>query len=61
MKGRYDLEIVDLYQRPDLARSEQIVAAPTLLRRLPLPIRRLIGDLSNEKRILLGLDLKELS
>jgi circadian clock protein KaiB len=57
LEGRYDLQIVDVYQQPALARSEQLVAAPTLIKKLPLPLRRLIGDMSNEDRILVGLDL----
>lgn len=56
--GRYQLEVIDVYQRPTLAKDEQIVATPTLIRVLPTPIRRLIGDLSNEERVLLGLDLR---
>jgi circadian clock protein KaiB len=59
LKNRYDLEVIDIYQQPNLARSEQIVAAPTLIKRLPLPMRRLIGDLSNQENVLLGLDLRE--
>jgi circadian clock protein KaiB len=59
LAGRYGLEIVDLYQRPALARGEQIIAAPTLIRTLPLPLRRLIGDMSAKERILVGLDLRE--
>jgi circadian clock protein KaiB len=58
LQGRYELEVVDIYQHPHLARDEQIVAAPTLIRRLPLPLRRVIGDLSDEKRVLRGLDLQ---
>ena len=58
LKGRYDLEIVDVYQKPTLAKDEQIVAAPTLIRKLPLPMRRIIGDLSDRDAVLLGLDLK---
>ena len=58
LKGRYSLEVVDIYQQPALAKDEQIVAVPTLIRRLPLPLRRLIGDLSNEERVLVGLDLQ---
>ncbi|MCX5682900.1 MAG: circadian clock KaiB family protein [Planctomycetota bacterium] len=58
LQGRYDLEIIDIYQQPTLAKGEQIIAAPTLIRKLPLPIRRLIGDMSNTDRILLGLDLR---
>lgn len=58
LAGRYDLQVIDLYQQPVLARGEQIVALPTLIRRLPVPLRRLIGDLSNRERVLVGLDLK---
>ena len=57
MKNRYDLEVIDIYQQPDLARRDQIVAVPTLIRRLPLPLRRLLGDLSNLESVLRGLDL----
>jgi circadian clock protein KaiB len=57
LEGRYDLEVVDIYQQPLLARGEQIIAAPTLVRQFPLPVRRIIGDLSNRERVLLGLDL----
>jgi len=58
LKGRYDLEIVDIYQRPNLAKGEQIIAAPTLIRKLPLPLRKFIGDMANEDRMLVGLDLR---
>ena len=58
LKGRYDLEVVDIYQQPTLAEGEQISAAPTLIKKLPLPLRRLIGDLSNTEQVLLGLDLR---
>ncbi|MFZ1933921.1 MAG: circadian clock KaiB family protein [Thermoguttaceae bacterium] len=58
LKGRYDLEVIDLAKQPELAREADIVAAPTLIKQLPLPLRRLIGDLSNKERVLLGLDLK---
>ncbi len=58
LRGRYHLEVIDIYQRPALARDEQIVATPTLIRELPLPIRRLIGDLSDVERVLIGLDLR---
>ena len=54
----YELKVVDVYQQPVLAKGEQILAAPTLIKYLPLPLRRFIGDLTNEDRILLGLDLK---
>ena len=57
LKGRYDLEVIDIHQHANLARDEQIVAVPTLIKRLPLPLRRLIGDLSNLKKVLFGLDL----
>jgi circadian clock protein KaiB len=57
LKGRYDLEVIDVYQQPVLARDEQIVAAPTLIKKLPLPLRRIIGDMSRRDRVLLGLDL----
>jgi circadian clock protein KaiB len=57
LKNRYDLEVIDIYQQPNLARDEQIVAVPTLIKLLPHPLRRLIGDLSNVKKVLFGLDL----
>ncbi len=58
LKGRYNLEVIDLAKQPELAREADIVAAPTLIKKLPLPLRRLIGDLSNKERVLLGLDLR---
>ncbi|HYM09562.1 MAG TPA: circadian clock KaiB family protein [Bryobacterales bacterium] len=58
LKNRYDLEVIDIYQQAHLARDEQIVAAPTLIKKLPPPLRRLIGDMSNLKEVLFGLDLK---
>jgi circadian clock protein KaiB len=57
LKGRYELEIVDVYQQPDVATDKMIIALPTLVKELPLPLRRLIGDLSNKKQVLAGLDL----
>jgi circadian clock protein KaiB len=57
LHGRYDLEVIDIYQQPALTKGEQIIAAPTLIKKLPLPIRRIIGDMSNRERVLLGLDL----
>ena len=57
LHGRYDLEIIDIYQQPVLAKGEQIIAAPTLIKKLPLPMRRIIGDMSNREHVLLGLDL----
>ena len=59
LEGRFELEVIDLYRRPELAREAQVVAAPTLVKRLPLPLRRLVGDLSNKSEVLLGLDIKE--
>lgn len=57
LKDRFNLEIIDVYQQPALAIENQIVAAPTLVKTLPLPLRRLVGDFSDEKRVLKGLDL----
>ncbi len=57
LKGRYQLEVIDIYQQPALARGQQIVATPTLIKYLPPPLRRVIGDLSKTERILFGLDL----
>jgi circadian clock protein KaiB len=58
LKGRYELSVIDIYQQPVLARDEQILAAPTLIKKLPLPIRKFIGDMSSKERILVGLDLR---
>jgi circadian clock protein KaiB len=58
LRGRYDLEVVDLYKDPALAKGEQIIAAPTLIKKLPLPLRRLIGNMADRKKILVGLDLR---
>ena len=58
LKDRYDLEVIDIYQQPDLARAEQIVAVPTLIKQHPAPQRRLIGDLSDLKKTLVGLGLE---
>jgi circadian clock protein KaiB len=60
LEGRYELEVIDLYQMPRLAKDEQIIAAPTLIKKLPLPFRRIIGDMSNVEKVLMGLDLKKL-
>jgi circadian clock protein KaiB len=57
LADRYHLEVIDLLEQPHLAREDQIVAIPTLVRRLPPPIRKMIGDLSNRERILVGLDM----
>ena len=59
LEGRYDLEVVDISRNPTLAEGEQIIAAPTLIKKLPLPLRRFIGDMSHTDRILIGLDLCE--
>ena len=58
LEGRYDLQVIDIYQHPVLAEGEQILAAPTLIKQLPLPLRRFIGDMSNTERILVGMDLR---
>jgi circadian clock protein KaiB len=58
MGGRYQIEVVDLLENPTLAKGDQIVAIPTLVRRLPHPVKKIIGDLSNRERVLVGLDLK---
>jgi circadian clock protein KaiB len=58
LQGRYQLEIIDLLENPQLARGDQILAIPTLVRRLPEPITKIIGDLSNTERVLVGLDLR---
>jgi len=58
MGGRYRIEIIDLLRSPQLAGGDQIIAIPTLVRRLPTPIKKIIGDLSNTERVLIGLDLK---
>jgi len=59
LKGRYELDVVDLYQQPQLARGEQIIAVPTLIKKLPLPERRIIGDMSRSERVLAGLNLQK--
>jgi circadian clock protein KaiB len=59
LKDRYSLEVVDIYQHPELASSAQIIAAPTLIKDLPLPLRRIIGDLSDHEKVLVGLDLNK--
>ena len=58
LKGRYDLEVIDIYRQANLARDEQIVAVPTLIKRLPPPLQRLVGDMSNLRNVLFGLDLR---
>jgi circadian clock protein KaiB len=58
LEGRYELEVIDLHQDPHLAKEDKILAAPTLVKSLPPPLRRIIGDLSDEDRVLVGLDLQ---
>ncbi|MEK6753684.1 MAG: circadian clock protein KaiB [Chloroflexota bacterium] len=57
LAGRYKIEVLDLLENPQLARGDQILAIPTLVRKLPMPVRKIIGDLSNTERVLIGLDL----
>lgn len=59
LKDRYELEIIDIYQQPIFAKEGKIIAAPTLIKELPLPIRRFVGDLSDKEKLLLGLDLRK--
>lgn len=56
--NRYELEVIDLLQHPQLAAGDQILAIPTLVRKMPVPVRKIIGDLSNEEKVLVGLDLR---
>jgi circadian clock protein KaiB len=58
LKGCYKLEVIDIYQQPKLAKGEQIIATPTLIKKLPLPLRKVIGDMSDTERFLVGIDLK---
>ena len=58
LAGRYDIEVIDLVKHPQLAKGDQILALPTLVRKLPQPVRKIIGDLSNTERVLVGLDLR---
>ena len=59
LKERYRIEVIDLVKNPELAKRDQIIALPTLLRQLPLPLKRIIGDLSNQEKILIGLDVQK--
>jgi circadian clock protein KaiB len=59
LHGRYDLEVIDLHQQPQLAKGDQIIAVPTLIKKLPPPLRRIIGDMSDTARVLVGLDIKK--
>ena len=58
MEGQYHIEVIDLLEHPQLAKGDQIIALPTLVRKLPEPLKRIIGDMSNEERVLVGLDLR---
>ncbi len=58
LEGRYELEIIDVYQQPELAKEQNVLAAPTLIKELPLPLRRIIGDLSDKEKVIVGLDLR---
>ena len=60
LHGRYELEVVDLYQQPHLAREVQVIAAPTLIKEMPLPLKKVIGDMRDEEKVLLGLDIQAL-
>jgi circadian clock protein KaiB len=57
LKGHFDLEVIDVYQQPMLAKKEQIIAVPTLIRKLPLPTRRLVGDMSDRQKVIIGLEI----
>jgi len=59
LAGRYELEVVDIYQQPQMAQGEQIIAAPTLVREFPEPTKRMVGDLSNKDRVLIALDIRD--
>jgi circadian clock protein KaiB len=59
LEGKYTIEVIDLLVNPQLAEGDQILAIPTLVRKVPVPIRKIIGDLSNEQRVLVGLDIRE--
>jgi len=61
LKGQYNIEVVDLVKHPKLAREDQILAIPTLVRKLPSPMKKIIGDLSNKERVLVGMDLRQVS
>src|SRR5579859_2419987 len=59
--GRYEIEVIDLLKHPELAQRDQIIALPTLVRKLPEPIKRIVGDLSNSDRVIVGMNLEEVS
>jgi circadian clock protein KaiB len=58
LAGRYDLQVIDIYQQPVLAKGEQIIAAPTLIKKLPLPLRKIIGSMTDRDKVLVGLDIR---
>ncbi len=58
LKDRYELEVIDIHQQPDRAREAQIIAVPTLIKQLPLPLRKLIGDMTNKERVIISLDMQ---
>ncbi len=58
LKGKYEIQVIDLLMNPQLGRDDQILAVPTLVRKLPVPVRKIIGDLSDSERVLIGLDIK---
>jgi circadian clock protein KaiB len=60
LEGRYSIEVIDLLKTPQLAEGDQIVAIPTLIRKVPVPIRKIIGDLSDEEKVLVGLNIRPL-
>ena len=60
LKGRYELEVIDVLEHPDLAENDKILATPTLIKQLPPPLRRVIGDLSDSEKVLLGLEVQQL-
>ncbi|OIO71380.1 MAG: circadian clock protein KaiB [Zetaproteobacteria bacterium CG_4_9_14_3_um_filter_49_83] len=59
LQGRYELKVIDLYEQPQLAQGDQIIALPTLIKKIPPPLRRIIGDLSDTERVLVGLDIQQ--
>jgi circadian clock protein KaiB len=61
LAGRYEIEVIDLLKHPELAQSDQIIAVPTLVRKLPQPIKRIVGDLSNSERVIVGMNLEKVS
>jgi circadian clock protein KaiB len=61
LEGKYDIEVIDLLKNPKLAKGDQIIALPTLVRKLPEPIKKIIGDLANTERVLVGLDIRSVS